>query len=277
MAQPEYPDARIADDEISLIDLWQVLRRRKYWIVIVLVATLLLAAGWLATKTPIYEAQATLEVGSIGGAVLEEPGVLTNRLKGLQSNGVGPATRPVLTDAQAEGRIVELTAQAPTQDAANAFITEQSARVVDRHAEYLTEFRAEQQDRLKELAKRIAAIQNQYDQFGRRLSELGPGDAAIGGLLTLEQRLYDHLPQLEKEQAKLRRALTDRETYPTKVLVGPEAGTEDTASAAPVEPRTRLVIALALVLGLMLGIFVAFFREFLARAGEADSDEEGTV
>ncbi|MFP4131445.1 Wzz/FepE/Etk N-terminal domain-containing protein [Thiohalospira sp.] len=274
-AQPPH-EGPYADDEISLIDLWRVLTRRKHWIALAFVVTLVLASGWLALKTPIYEASATLEIGTADGSALESGGDLARRLENAQPEDLSPAREPVLTAADNEGRIMELTARGPSQQAADDFLKETMAEVQERHDGYLEEFRTEQDQRLDEITKRVQLMEVQRDEFENRLGRLDGDAAAIGGLLTLEQRLADRLPQLEKEQSKLRRSLSERVTGPTTVLVSPEPAAEDEAGeASPVEPRTRLVLALAAVLGLMLGVFVAFFREFLARVAEAGEEEAG--
>jgi uncharacterized protein involved in exopolysaccharide biosynthesis len=276
MAAQSPHDGPYADDEISLIDLWRVLSRRKHWIALAFVVTLALAVGWLALKTPIYEASATLEIGTADGSALENGQDLARRLENAQPPALSPAREPVLAGVESESRILELTARGPSQSATSEFLLEVLAEVQERHDEFLEEFRAEQHQRLDEITKRVQLMEVQRDEFENRLGRLDQGAAAIGGLLTLEQRLADRLPQLEAEQAKLRRSLSERVTGPTTVLVSPEPAAEDEAGeASPVEPRTRLVLALAAVLGLMLGVFVAFFREFLARVAEAGEEEAG--
>ena len=284
-AQQPPHEGTYADDEISLIDLWRVLARRKHWIAIAFVVTLALATVWLALKTPVYEGRATLEVGTVGeqgerggimASPLEDPKALTNRLLNQRPEGVGPGQEPVLTEVETEGRILNLTARATSQRAAEGFLREQIAAIQERHDGFLEEFRAEQHQRLDEVSRRLEELTAEQETFEQRLSQLGEDATAIGGLLTLEQRLSGRLPELEAEQAKLRRTLSERVTAPTSVLVAPEpqvAAGEEAGQASPVEPKNRLVLALAAVLGLMLGVFVAFFREFLARVAEAGEEE----
>lgn len=273
-AQPPH-EGTYADDEISLIDLWRVLSRRKHWIAIIFVVVMALAVVWLALKTPIYEASASVEIGTANGAALESGGDLAARLENSQPEGMGPGQQPVLTGVESEGRILSLTARATSQEAAEEFLREQIAAIQERHDGFLEEFRAEQHQRLDEIGKRIQLLEVQRDQFEGRLARLDQQAAAIGGLLTLEQRLSTRLPELEAEQAKLRRTLSERVTAPTSVLIAPEPATEggEDSEPSPVEPKSRLVLALAAVLGLMLGVFVAFFREFLTRVAEAGEEE----
>ena len=264
------------DDEISLIDLWRVLSRRKHWIAITFVVILALAAGWLSLKAPVYEASATLEIGTANGSTLENPGEIAARLENSQPEGVKPAEQPVFTEVESKGRILNLTARATSQEAAEEFLSEQVAAIQERHDGFLEEFRAEQHQRLGEVNHRLEELTAEQETFEQRLSQLGEDATTIGGLLTLEQRLTNRLPQLEKEKARLRRTLSERVTTPTSVLVSPEprvAAGKEVEQPSPVEPKSRLVLALAAVLGLMLGVFAAFFREFLARAAEAG--EEG--
>ena len=269
-AQPPH-EGTYADDEISLIDLWRVLSRRKHWIAIIFVVVMALAVVWLALKTPIYEASASVEIGTANGSALESGGELAARLENRQTDEL-----PSLTEIENQGRILNLKARATSQEAAEEFLREQIAAIQERHDGFLEEFRAEQHQRLDEVSRRLEELTAEQETFEQRLSQLGEDATAIGGLLTLEQRLSGRLPELEAEQAKLRRTLSERVTAPTSVLVAPEpqvAAGEEAGQASPVEPKNRLVLALAAVLGLMLGVFVAFFREFLARVAEAGEEE----
>ena len=77
-----------ADDEISLFDLWEVLRRRRLTILVVFLAVVLGAGGYGIYKAPVYNFQTAIELGSYqtesGETIyLEAPGSLLSRIENL--------------------------------------------------------------------------------------------------------------------------------------------------------------------------------------------------
>jgi len=288
----QYQDSPYADDEISLVDLWRVLARRRFWILGTFLVVMVLGGIWLLFQTPTHEARASVEIGTVAKTVaekaqpsivisskakrgqgeipsqppvepLENPGAVADRIRYTQT--AGPS---VLHSVEQEKRVITLTARSPTPEGATELLREIVDRLQSRHGEYIKAFRSELQERISRISQRISFIGEQQGRFEAKLGELDSNtSAAIGALLTLEQRLFNQLPRLEERQAELQGQLSQRLTQPTEVI------SEPTASSSPVEPKTRLVLALAAVLGLMLGVFVAFFREFLARVSEAGEEE----
>ncbi|SFD54749.1 G-rich domain on putative tyrosine kinase [Thiohalospira halophila DSM 15071] len=282
--QPPH-DTPYADDEISLIDLWRVLARRRFWILATFVLVMVLAGAWLALKTPVYEASASIEIGTVAAhpdktkevyvldspqkedspkprsslELLEDPAAVTNRLNSSLQSGTAEVQ---------SGRIIQLTTRSEDPEQATRQLRGVLEELRNRHAGYLETFRSNIRERAEEVNQRIGFIEDQQAQFEAKLGELDANtSAAIGALLTLEQRLFNRLPQLEEQRRELLNQLSERLTQPTRIIAEP------TATSNPVEPKNRLVLALAAVLGLMLGVFVAFFREFLTRVAEAGEEE----
>lgn len=67
------------DDEISLIELWQILVERKILIVLVFVTCVIAGAAFAYLQPPVYHANAKLRIGQVAGDGLlesvEEPPV----------------------------------------------------------------------------------------------------------------------------------------------------------------------------------------------------------
>lgn len=64
-ARMPLPYAADYDDEISLIDLWIILVRRRWVVAGVLLLCLVLALGWALLKPPTYQYESTIQVGQV--------------------------------------------------------------------------------------------------------------------------------------------------------------------------------------------------------------------
>ena len=64
-ARMPLPYAAEHDDEISLIDLWIVLVRRKWVIAGVLLLCILLGLGWVLLKPPTYQYESAIQIGQV--------------------------------------------------------------------------------------------------------------------------------------------------------------------------------------------------------------------
>ena len=59
------------DDEISLLDLWQILLRRKWWVLGAPLLAVIAAAVAVTFMKPQWEATAAIQIGVVGQAVIE--------------------------------------------------------------------------------------------------------------------------------------------------------------------------------------------------------------
>ena len=88
MQQTPTPQQAYPDDEISLLELWQILVKRKAWVFACFIAFTLAGATYGQLKAPVFEATITLRIGQIqagggersGPLLLESPQELVARL-----------------------------------------------------------------------------------------------------------------------------------------------------------------------------------------------------
>ncbi|WP_019558176.1 Wzz/FepE/Etk N-terminal domain-containing protein [Thioalkalivibrio sp. ALE12] len=85
------------DDEISLVDLWKVLARRKWWILSVTVAVFFLGTAYGVFHTPSYSYQTTIQLGQDSqGNRIDDPEVTVSFLNDVLIPGIW---RDLLADA----------------------------------------------------------------------------------------------------------------------------------------------------------------------------------
>ena len=253
------------EDEVNLIDLWRVITKRKRLIFITLVIILSLVGMWLLIAKPVYESRAVLGLGQVGS--IELPQFVVQRLKEeyrVKDDSEGERPLPLLSEVKIMDKTlangVELVAQAHSAKEAQQFLNSIIRTIMQRHLHLFDLGRIEQQKQMASLEKYRDAIERGLGTLRERITALTKGDAALAGLLTLEQdRLIQQLPQVEQQIVAVRLAMSELQSSPTLVLRQP------TLPVEPVRPKPALYMVLAGVVGLMLGIFGAFFAEFIGK------------
>jgi len=256
------------EDEISLIDLWRVIVKRKRLILITVAVILLLMGAWLLVVKPVYESRAVLGVGQgAQGAQVEAPQLLVQRLKEeyrVKDGSEGAQTLPGLTAVKTMEKSlangVEMIVQAHGAQAAQQYLAEIVAKIIKRHQRLYDLGRAEQMKQMESLQRESDRIEQSLALIEHRISALVGSEASLAGLLTLQKDLLlQRLPQIAQQQTTLRLAMSELQSTPTFMLRTP------TLPIKPVSPKPMLYMMLAGVVGLMLGIFGAFFAEFLGK------------
>ncbi len=261
----------LQDDEISLIDLWRVVIKRKKMIIGSLLLTLLLVGAWLAITKPVYESRAVLGIGQVvqmGQVVqVEASQLLVQRLKEeyrVKDESEGEQKFPMIKEVKTMEKSlpngVEIIAQAYEPQVAQKFLTDVVTKVIKKHRTLFDIGRTEQQRQLDSLQNEHDRIEQALSLIEHRVSSLVGSEASLAGLLTLQKDLLlQRLPQIEQQQIVVRLAMSELQSRPTTLLRQP------TLPINPVKPKPVLYLALVTVLGLMLGIFGAFFAEFVGK------------
>ncbi len=256
------------EGEVSLIDLWRVIAKRRRLVSITVAVILLLVGAWLLIVKPVYESRTVLGMGQVGQVgQVETPQLLVQRLKEEyrvkdQSEGGQklPAIKEVKTMEKSLANGVEIIVQAHEPQEAQKFLIEVVAKVIKRHQKLFDVGRAEQTKQLEALQQEAERIEQALVLIEHRISALVGSEASLAGLLTLQKDLLlQRLPQIAQQQTTVRLAMSELQSTPTFMLRTP------TLPIEPISPKPVLYMTLAGVVGLMLGIFGAFFAEFIGK------------
>jgi uncharacterized protein involved in exopolysaccharide biosynthesis len=262
--QPYYPQ-----DEIDLVDLWLVLRRRRRVFFAVFAATMLATAALIFVSKPVYESKVVVQIGRIGNNIgaIENPGVVVERLiqqYRVNDDTTGKRTLPrVESVALIKGQQEIITVAARAHDAAEAqtFLGGVVTKLQSEHDRILQDTTRKLQERVDVLSQRIIQSREQLTALDRGVNALKPDDTkGIAILLQEKTNIIREIPGLEQEEATLRLSLSQPQTFPTRVL------REPTLPEKKVSPRSTLYSAVGVVLGGMLGFFAVFFAEFAEKA-----------
>lgn len=253
------------DDEISLIDLWNLVVRRKWYVIVVTVICVVAGAAYVLTQKKVYSSK--VEIALAGTVPVDEPDVtlfitnpevLSKRLKAEEDSvGSDPVAwvEEVDTSAKDHGDdkagVLSVVVNGDSPERAHGFAERIAKELVGRQnaaiglrRNQLTSYRQGLEGDLKSARALLAQLQR-----GQASDTLSARAALIQSSADLQSKI-DAADQ-QRSETYLRNA---------EILSGP------TMDRSPVEPKTKLILALALVGGLLLGFLLSVFVEFLGRA-----------
>lgn len=257
------------DDEISLLELWQILAKRKALILACFVVCLAGGAAFAFLTSPVYEASVKLRIGQVqgNGGLLENAEELSSRVLAQYGKDVAAGItreRPFITTASVQKGVtttVQLTAEGDTPADAARLLDDVAKGVQKAHSAMFEDNLKPIVERLKSLDEQRTALQQQYADLTQLTDQLKERDSVQASLVMIERGpITTAINQQDAERLRLSQQLTPPQTRPTE-LIG-----EITAPAKPSKPNKALVLALAAVLGMMGGVMLAFVAEFIAKA-----------
>ena len=273
MQNTQPPAQPYDDDEISLIELWQILARRKALILACFILCLAGGAAFAFLKAPVYEASVKLRIGQVKGdgaappVILENADELSSRILAQYGEDIATGVkreRPFITTASVQKGVtttVQLTAEGDTPADAARLLDDVAKSVQKAHTTMFEDNLKPIAERLKSLDEQRTALQQQYADLTQLAEQLKERDNVQASLLMIERSpITNSLDQQATERLRLSQQITPPATRPTE-LIG-----EITAPAKPSKPKKALVLALAAVLGMMGGVMLAFVAEFVAKA-----------
>ena len=267
---PNQPTMTEREDDISVVELWQILSRRKLWIVVSFLVCVLAGAGYAFLKAPVYEVSVKLRIGQTGpgpAGLLEGAEELSARLMAHHGEDVADGVkreRPFLKRASPQKGLttaIDLVAEGNSPEEAVTLIRQITDGVKKAHELTFERNVTVLSERLSNVEIQRAALQQQYVDASALFDQLKQRDAVQAALIMQERgRLTTSILGLDAEKPALVQRLSPPQTLPTDLLG------EIVAPTKPAAPKRGLAIALAAVFGLLGGVMLAFIAEFAASA-----------
>ncbi len=262
MQNTQQPAPPYADDEISLIELWQILAKRKGLILACFILCLAGGAAFAFLTSPVYEASATVRIGQIAlstesdAQLLEPPPEFAARITSQHGANRTSASTPKGTTST-----VLLVAQGSSApDASESLRTVIESIKKDHDALYEQGLKPTR-EHLERLDTQAHQLQRQLADITQLIEEIKTEQPVQASLLMQERsQLTNVINHKDTERLRLSQQVAPPQTRPTE-LIG-----EITAPTKPSKPKKALVLALAAVLGMMGGVMLAFVAEFIAKA-----------
>jgi capsular polysaccharide biosynthesis protein len=263
-------------DEIDLREYIRLVWREKKFIA-GLTALAILAALFFSIFiiNPIYETEATFQLGNTGGQY-------SNTATVIQFIKSAELLKPIMDELDQDITLAQLNSFIDNIDVSNIDKTniiririrnkdpELARGITDRiisslkkdSDSYYNEFIYRQEEYLTEidnelqvLDKRIEIMNTEIDQ----IDEISSTPADRSTLLTALIFRFDYLPEQRNNLIRTKQGIEDRlpNYYPIKVISSPYLPEHS------ISPNVKLNTAIAGLLGLMLGVFLIFFREYM--------------
>ena len=239
--QPYYQQ----DDEISLIDLWFILVKRRAVLISCILVALLGSIIFTWLTTPIFESRVVLQVGHVGGyGVLESPKILIQRLieeYRVGDSSEGSQTLPKIQDVKLEKGledVITITAQSYTAEEAQGLLNKVAQNILGDHQKISKEVLAQKHSVLNTLDSQIKETKDQIAVLNTRFNSLNDQHdlPLITALSQEKSNLLLSLPQLEKQRSEILISISELQTVPTRLLRNP------TLSVSAVKPKPVLYI-----------------------------------
>lgn len=233
-------------DEISVVELYKVLSRRKRTIISTVIFTLFVAVVYLWLANPVYEGDVVIQVGRIGQSdLIEDVGKLMSRLK---------IEFPTIEKISREGSFLTITVNDDSEVKVEKILKKIIKDLIDRHSIIYDEKIFSQQKKYEFLKGRIDEIKNRITELTSNIDVMIKTKPVKASTLIMTQiELLKTLAILEEEKNKL--GIGEMQREPTKIIQSPFV------IEHPIRPKKRLVVVLSIFLGIILGVLNAFIIE----------------
>lgn len=277
MQPTQTPPQYYADDEISLLELWQILVRRKWLIVACFIFCVAAGAAFAFLKAPVYEASVKLRIGQVQGSqgLLENAEELSSRILARYGQQIATGVareRPFITKATVQKGVttsVQLTAEGDSPEDAAGLLEEVAHSIRQAHAAMYEDNLKPIAERLRSLEEQRDALQQQYADLTVLAERLKESDTVQASLVMLERGpITNYINEQDAERLRLSQQMAPPQTRPSELI------SEITKPAKPSKPKKALVLALAAVLGIMGGVMLAFVAEFVSKARASGATAE---
>ena len=265
-----------SDDEISIVDLWLLLKRRKIAVAVIWATVICLAVLYLLWAQPKYESRAVLAIGEtvlLGDgnhkSLLESPDILVSRLSEqykIDDDSEGERELPYLLSISDQKRasdaIIILTSIAYSAEAAQTFLQTLIDRLLAEHNAIYQKVHQQQETLLQTKQQSLADIDRGSEQMLEMFEQLKTTDPTQASLVTIEQsQLLQRQADMQADYRRLQILLTTQ-SKPTRVLRPP------TLTIDPTTPKYLFTIFLAIILGGMFACVLVLIVEFIKKMNQ---------
>lgn len=268
------PGAR--GDEVNLFEIWQILVARKWLVLSVPVATILLAAVYVMQAIPLFECSARVLIGQVGQVghlgqgvqvvQMEKPAVLVQKLgeKYLVWDKMHFSVRPrvssISLDKKDTGTIIQIDVVDQSAKGAKLFLEQTVAEILSEQLKVFEQTTEVKRTRLKTLADQLVTLETYQQELARRIAKKDNQDPAQATVLAVEKGSFLKLAsELDSERYALQRELDAVNSYPPQLIQVPSLPKK------PINVKPSLVILFAGIFGLLLGGVATFFAEFIMK------------
>jgi capsular polysaccharide biosynthesis protein len=258
-------------DEIDLMDYVKVIIKRIRLILAVFLAMTIAVIVASLVMPKIYKIETSLEIGSIGGAIVEVPSQIVEKINNdvygilvRQELGISEDKYPkIKTENPKDTNLVTISIESDKTQEAKNILGDINNLILKEHEEKIQKKKELIQQDIERSKNKITSLEEEKKNLEAKV-------ASLQRVLVYQQdpgsqfAFFDTKENLEKKKQEieslymginlLQGALDDVRF--TSVIKEP------IASEKPVKPNLILNTVIAAVLGLFLGVFLAFIKEW---------------
>ena len=226
-------DENRLDKEVDLRDCLKIIGKRKWTILIILLACVFFTSLFTFLRKPLYRAKSIIEIGEMPGGHLMSP--LMSPEATIQLCESGYFLNKVKAESKDSLIIISLDSSSP----------EEAAKIVNNVANFVVK----EQNTLYQ--KKIGPLENEIKGIREQIKLVqSRKEKPFNQLLYLNQ-LQTRCDEIQGQIASCKKS---KVIFPA------------TIPKSPIKPRPVRNLALGIILGCFLGIFIAFFREYLSKS-----------
>jgi len=285
------------EDEIDLREVVLSIIKYKAMIFSITAFITICAAVFAFSKTPVYEAKATVEIGNINNALtpvyeaketvrigniniglLEDSHMMQKRLQHIFSNKSYATQYPKIVKIVAVKRtknLVEITSESTDTQSAVEKLNELVANIINEHGKKINHYLFSMENRINLLKKQIDELIKQKENLEKenisqqiKIDAILKDNAAVAAVYTIELNgKFERVLETKNKIFELSNRLNDFE-----LEISPE-NIKNThllgkiiKNQFPVKPKKKLIIGLGFVAGLFLSLFLVFFVECIKKS-----------
>lgn len=242
-------------DEMTVVDVYMMVRKRKAVFLTVVALTMLIGAGIATLAPPAYDSKAIISIGTIGSEEggldhIEDPYVLK---ESLEQQGL----RVTFTSRNSAG-LLSITASADSPVEARERVAGTVQKILAQHSNKYDNYRKAVDELLTKTKEEIGHLESRLRSFEQLLSKMKEDDEnsdAISLLIEKEkmsERLLHYYEQV---------SLLDRDRLymtPSKIIA---------QASMPLDSNFRLAlyVVVNLLLSIIFGFVVVYLQETLYR------------
>ena len=260
------------EDEVSLFDLWGMLRGGWRLVFGSVVLGVLGAVAAIAFIAPQFEAVALLQTGTVSGSMIEEPTTALERLRSPSflreiAVEVGDSAWVDQIDAGVQGRtlvakiqkatpsMIEVRVVTGSPDSSKKIAELSTARLIRRQTELASRVVAKVEFDISVLKEKLGKSESDLTALSKAIDPTNVKNDTFSQLSLLTSLRM----QRESDSFALRQSIYALENSLLSPLTQPARVLEDIfVSNKPVFPKKGVLLAMGLVAGLLVGVMLVF-------------------
>lgn len=265
-----------SEEEINLIDYFNVILKRKRLIFLVFVLAVVGAGVFSYFSPKIYRTETVLEIGHKRGVeegIIEDPIQIVEKIKlGIYeklvrvSLGIPEENLEIKAENPEGTRLVKIEVESTNPKLTKMILEEINDLILSNHRELIRVEKELFKNDIEKLRTKIISLKEEKEHLKVQVGTLERVPLQEQTvpfqftLFSLKERLEVRKQQIEGVYLRINSLERLLESIqPTKVIKAPPI------PEAPIKPRPVLNMFIAGILGIFFGTFLAFFREFLEK------------